>query len=279
MKMQFHRKHFSQRFYVISLRAWRGALPMAALVVALCAAGFAFGRWQTASCQEVSYISSSELYALQTRPPYTIALDPGHGGMDRGAEALVDEVIVCERTVDDLYALLDSDPNYCPVRTRENGIDLSTKDRAQVATDHHASLLLSIHANSDSSTRQSHGFECFPTPPGRVYYPQAMRFAHCLADGMEGAGHRLHGQNGIRFAYYNGHSKKIVPSTDTRVRSMKSFGMVEKPACPAVLVEQCFLTNYKDVKQWASEEGCARAARVYYEAICTYFGTTPTLPV
>ena len=50
---------------------------------------------------------------------------------------------------------------------------------------------------------------------------------------------------------------------------------MERPACPAVLVEQCFLTNYSDVENWTGEAGCARAARIYYEAICAYFGTEP----
>ena len=42
-----------------------------------------------------------------------------------------------------------------------------------------------------------------------------------------------------------------------------------------MLVEQCFLTNYSDVENWTGEAGCARAARIYYEAICAYFGTEP----
>lgn len=44
---------------------------------------------------------------------------------------------------------------------------------------------------------------------------------------------------------------------------------------PAVLAEQCFVTNEADVAQFGSEEGCKKTARVYYEAICAYFGTQP----
>lgn len=207
--------------------------------------------------------------------PYVVALDAGHGGFDTGANALVQELAVCEQTVDMLFALLERDPNYTPLRTRPNGEDRSIRDRAQTADDGGAQLLLSIHANSDESTRQSHGFECFPTPPGRVHSEEAMRFALCLAEKMGAAGHRLRGGNGVRFAYYSGKQKRIVDSTDDKVRTLKSFGIVERPNCPAVLAEQCFLTNYADVEQWTGEAGCARAARVYYEAICAYFGTAP----
>lgn len=39
--------------------------------------------------------------------------------------------------------------------------------------------------------------------------------------------------------------------------------------------EQCFVTNADDVERFGSEQGCKRTARIYYEAICAYFGTTP----
>ncbi len=211
----------------------------------------------------------------EEKETHIVALDPGHGGYDCGASAIVKELEVCERTADLLYAWLEQDENFTPVRTRPNGEDRPIKERAKAATDAGAELLLSIHANSDESTRQSHGFECFPTPPGRKHSEAAMRAAVCIAEKMAAAGHRLRGENGIRFAYYNGKHKRIVDSSDTRVRELKSFGIVERPDCPAVLIEQCFLTNYNDVENWAREDGCVKAARVYYEAICEYFGTQP----
>lgn len=215
-------------------------------------------------------------YTLQTAPPYTVAVDAGHGGMDTGAHCRhIEEVVVCERTADALYAWLEADPNYDPVRTRPNGEDLSIADRVKTATERQASLLLSLHANYDGSTSQSHGFECFPTPPGRVYAEESMRAAQCLAQAMGQAGHRLRGETGIRFAYYSGKSKRVIDSTDTKVRQDKSFGIVEQPHCPAVLVEQCFLSNWEDYERWATPEGCQRAGRVYYEAVCAYFGTQP----
>ena len=66
-------------------------------------------------------------YLLQTQPPYTVALDAGHGGFDTGAEAIIKELEVCEQTVNALYTLLEQDSNYAPVRTRPNGEDRSIK--------------------------------------------------------------------------------------------------------------------------------------------------------
>lgn len=210
-----------------------------------------------------------------TDSQHIVALDPGHGGIDPGAAELVREVDVCEETVDALYALLESDPNYRPFRTRPNGEDRAIRDRVHAVNEAKAEVLLSIHANCDDSTRQSHGFECFPQPPGRTFSEESLRLASLLADGMGSAGHRLRGENGIRFAYYSGKRKIIVDSTDTRVRSLKSFGIIERVSCPAVLIEQCFVTNYKDVENWTGSDGCQKAARVYYEALCRFFGTDP----
>lgn len=266
------------------MRARRGVYSLRSLRArVLCVAAMCAAVLLLAACMRVAIAAPAGLSdalrrllpASDASGPYVVALDAGHGGFDTGANALVQELNVCEQTVDLLYALLEADPNYAPLRTRPNGEDRSTKDRAEAANDGGAQLLLSIHANSDESTQQSHGFECFPTPPGRRYSEESMRFALCIAERMGAAGHRLRGGNGVRFAYYNGKQKQIVDSTDDKARTQKSFGIVERPNCPAVLAEQCFLTNYSDVEQWTGEAGCARAARIYYEAICAYFGTQP----
>ena len=268
------------RSHVFCLRPHRRAARMAAVfaaaaLAAALLAGGVYGFWRNERAVPANSAAVQTPYPLQTQPPYTVALDAGHGGFDTGAQISgIDEVEVCNATVDALEAWLLQDEHYRPVRTRSPFEDLSTTGRAAAAIAARASLLLSIHANYDADS-QSHGFECFPTPPGRLYFTQSMRFAECIAAAMQAAGHRLRGETGIRFAYYDGDSKKMVDSTDTAVRSQRSFGMVEKPLCPAVLAEQCFLSNSNDAGRWASAEGCRRAGRVYYEAICAYFGTQP----
>ena len=70
-------------------------------------------------------------------------------------------------------------------------------------------------------------------------------------------------------------AKQLVESTHAEVRAERSFTLLEDVNCPAVLAEQCFVTSEEDVAQFGSEEGCKTVARVYYEAICAYFGTQP----
>lgn len=92
---------------------------------------------------------------------------------------------------------------------------------------------------------------------------------------MRSAGASLRGRGGIRYIYYIGETKQLVESSHTEVREERSFTILEDVNCPAVLAEQCFVTNEADVAQFGSEEGCQRTARAYYEAICAYFETTP----
>lgn len=205
--------------------------------------------------------------------PYTIAIDPGHGGVDTGAQHLVDEIDVINRTAQYLYDMLDRDEDFMPVFTREYDTDPESSRRCRTARNAGASLLISIHANCDSA-KSTHGFECFPVPPGRQTHQDSLRFAGIVTRLMAENGHSLRGsrvKDGIKYAYYQGKNKIIVESSDTKVRSRKSFGILEKSPCPALLVEQCFITNYADVQNWRTDAGCRKAAAIYYNAIKEYF--------
>jgi N-acetylmuramoyl-L-alanine amidase len=210
-------------------------------------------------------------------PPYTIALDAGHGGNDVGATGLSgDEVTMTEATVAALYALLEEDPNFIPVLCRDYGEGADSTQRAQVAADSGAHVLLSIHGNSDASA-STYGFECYTQLPGRANYTNSLRLGRCLAVAMSAQGQRMRGEGGVRYLYYvgsdeTGWSKQVVEASDTTVRNEETFGILEKSPCPAVLIEQCFLTNASDVSAWTGTVGCQRAAQVYYQALLAYFG-------
>ena len=192
-------------------------------------------------------------------PPYRVCIDAGHGGSDPGARGVVEEKEMTAQTSEALLALLEADPNYIPLRSRES-YDVTAKpsERAEAINAKSPQLLLSIHGNS-----------------GRTWHQESYYFAQQLAQGMQAAGAKLRGHGGIRYIYYQGEVKQLVESTHTEVRDERSFTLLEDVNCPAVLAEQCFVTSEEDVAQFGSEEGCKTVARVYYEAICAYFGTQP----
>lgn len=209
--------------------------------------------------------------------PYRVAIDAGHGGNDPGARGVVEEKDMTAATASVLLAWLEQDTNYIPLRTRDAFDQTATPaERAAAANAQAPQLLLSIHGNSAANGSSATGFECYPSVPGRTWHAESYYFAQKLAEGMQNAGAHLRGRGGIRYIYYlENDQKQLVESTHTEVRAERSFTLLEDVNCPAVLAEQCFVTNADDVERFGSEQGCKRTARIYYEAICAYFGTTP----
>ncbi len=209
-------------------------------------------------------------------PPYRVAVDAGHGGSDPGAQGIVNEAQMNAQTAEALVGWLEADPNYIPLATWESS-DITAKpsERAAAANALAPQLLLSIHGNSAPEGSSASGFECYPTVPGRTWHRESFYFAERLAEGMQAAGAHLRGKGGIRYIYYEGENKHLVESNHTEVRDERSFTILEDVNCPAVLAEQCFVTSEADVAQFGDDAGCARVARIYYEAICAYFGTQP----
>lgn len=240
----------------------RGGFMWLLLMIILLAIGLVAVRW---------FIEDSKRIV--------VAIDPGHGGTDIGAEGIENEATINERTAKYLYELLKEDMAFKPVYTRKFKTDVkyTLADRIDKANRVKAQLLISIHGNS-SSNKKGKGFECYAAPPGRKNHEASMKFARLIAEKMGDAGHLLRGEDGVRFMYYletkkNGSTIDIRESSYTNTeRTELSIAMVENPNCPSVLVEQCFVNNPADYDKWGSEEGSEKSARIYYEAICEYFG-------
>ena len=227
-----------------------------------------------------STVSAEDFRPVVGDPPYRVAIDAGHGGSDPGARGVVEEKQVTTATAAALLQWLEEDSNYIPLQTRESFDATATPaQRAAAASAQSPQLLLSIHGNSAANGSTASGFECYPAVPGRTWHQESFYFAKLLAGGMQSIGARLRGHGGVRYIYYlENDQKQLVENTYTQVRPERSFTLLEDVDCPAVLAEQCFVTNDEDVEHFGSEQGCKTVARIYYEAICTYFGTEP-LPV
>ena len=210
-------------------------------------------------------------------PPYRVVVDAGHGGADPGARGVVEEKDMTAATAAELLRLLQQDANFISLQTRDSFDETATPaQRAARADEQAPQLLLSIHGNSAANGSTASGFECYPAVPGRIWHQESFYFAQLLAKGMQAAGASLRGRGGVRYIYYlENDQKQLVEITHTEVRAERSFTLLEDVNCPAVLAEQCFVTNETDVAQFGSEEGCKKTARIYYEAICAYFGTQP----
>ena len=248
-------------------------------IIAFCAARW---LWKAALSGNVLERQETQVSAEDYRPqvgdpPYRVAVDAGHGGTDPGARGVVEEKDMTAATASALVEWLDRDPNFIPLQTRNSYEDTATPaQRAAAANAQAPQLLLSVHGNSASNGSTAAGFECYPAVPGRTWHQESFYFAQQLASGMCAAGAHLRGQGGIRYIYYlENDQKQLVESTYAGIRAERSLTLLEDVNCPAVLAEQCFVTSEEDVAQFGSEEGCQKVARIYYEAICRYFGTDP----
>lgn len=213
-----------------------------------------------------------------------IAIDPGHGGADPGTAGNgIYEYEVTWRTASALAELLEKDGRFTPFLTitEEESQNRTTPrvepgERTRRANEAGAVLFFSIHANSDADAASS-GFECYPIPPGRSNYEKSLALGELVAQGFGEAGARLRGESGVRYIYFDAYDNRIVcESSDAVVRTDPTFKILESASCPAILCEQCFLTNASDAANFASEEGSRAAARIYYEAICAWWETQDT---
>ena len=199
-----------------------------------------------------------------------ILVDAGHGGWDVGAEGILQEVELTERTVSELKDLLQKDGRFRVILSREAGEGMEISDRNAKFQKKKPDLMLSVHGNANDN-KGANGFECYPSPPGHANHEESLAFAKLLAEEMKGAGAKLRGTDGVRFGYYDPSGEKVlVDSDDTKVYDMPTFGMLKNMECPAVLVEQCFITNAADVDAFGDEDGCKKAAKAYYDAVCRY---------
>ena len=247
------------------------------LLVCLLCIGVCLWLWKETFSIGIRQTMEGDAFRPVVRdPPYRVAVDAGHGGADPGAQGIVNEAQMNAQTAEALVAWLDKDPNYIPLSTR-NSYDTTAKpsERAAYVNALAPQLLLSIHGNSAPEGSGASGFECYPAVPGRTWHPESYYFAERLAEGMQAAGAHLRGNSGIRYIYYEGENKQLVESSHKEIRLERSFTILEDVNCPAVLAEQCFVTSEADVAQFGDEAGCQRVARIYYEAICAYFGTQP----
>ena len=216
----------------------------------------------------IGYVGFMVYYTFSK--PYTIALDAGHGGWDVGAEGILQEVELTERTVSELKDLLQKDGRFRVILSREAGEGMEISDRNAKFQKKKPDLMLSVHGNANDN-KGANGFECYPSPPGHGNHEESLVFAKLLAEEMKAAGAKLRGTDGVRFGYYDPSGEKVlVDSDDTKVYDMPTFGMLKNMECPAVLVEQCFITNAADVDAFGDEDGCQKAAKAYYDAVCRY---------
>ena len=178
-----------------------------------------------------------------------IVLDPGHGGSDVGAtRGSVYEKNINFKVAQYCKAELEQYSGVTIYMTRTGDTNPSLPQRAQIAANYGANILVSIHQNSGSSS--AYGAEVYY--PNRNYKPAIGDSGKAVADsiqkelvslGLSNRGTKIRNTaNGSTYAdgsysdYYG------------IIRNSKNLGI------PAIIVEHAFLSNASDYNNFLSSD-------------------------
>ena len=192
-------------------------------------------------------------------------INPNIGAEDWGSEAdgvRESDVTLC--TAQLLCEKLAADDRFAPLLTADGSTYLKPSERAAAAKAAGANLLLSIHLNSDASAA-TNGLECYAAPPRLSANAESVRFGRLVTAAFrDQLGLTLRGWDGVRYLYFDANNARVVAeSSDTTVRTDPTFTVLEECGCPAVLVEEGFITNASDRAAVCSDSACEQAAEIY----------------
>lgn len=236
----------------------------------------------------LSLISSS-VFAAQ----WTIAIDPGHGGKDPGAIGRnlgIYEKNVTLSIARELKALLDKDPNFRGVLTRNGDYYISVPERSEIARKFKANYLVSIHADSSLNPNQR-GASVWVLSNRRANdeMGQWLEDDEKRSELLGGAGKVLSHNNDkyldqtvldLQF----GHSQRTgyeigrnilrrfskVTTLSRNTPQHASLGVLRSPDIPSVLVETGFLSNAEEEQKLNSPAYRRRIAYMIYEGLVAY---------
>ncbi|MEX0961294.1 MAG: N-acetylmuramoyl-L-alanine amidase [Simkaniaceae bacterium] len=185
---------------------------------------------------------------IRKNQPSLIVLDPGHGGMDKGASSHgVDEKHPALQTALKAKQYL-MQKGYRVILTRVTDVFIPLSKRASIANQNRCKLFVSIHFNAAKSTNAK-GIEVFyfnAKEPWRLQ--SSKKLATCLL-------HRLVAQTGAR----------------SRGVKTANFHVIRETNMPAVLVEGGFLTNPGERTLLSDEKYLDRLAKALAEGIDRYY--------
>ncbi len=219
---------------------------------------------------------------------FTVVIDPGHGGIDGGAEGVTGAV---EKDVTLAFAKLLRDKlaatgAYDVFMTRDSDVYLRLDERVHIARQHEADLFISIHADT-IAVKSLRGATVYTvSDKASDAEAQALADRENLSDrfaGLEIKGdapevtdilidliRRETHSFSLRFA------RTLVGQLSTTVGLINNphreagFRVLKAPDVPSVLVELGYLSNPKDEAQLLSSDWRDKAADSIAKAVATF---------
>lgn len=227
-----------------------------------------------------------------------VAIDAGHGGQDPGAIGPngLKEKNVTIAVARRLQALLNDDPQFKPVLTRNGDYFISVMGRSDVARKQGANVLVSIHADA-APNRSANGASVWVLSNRRANSEMAgwLEQHEKQSELLGGAGDML--ANSQADPYLSqavldlqfGHSQRVgydvalkvlqqlqrVGSLHKRRPEHASLGVLRSPDIPSLLVETGFISNSKEERLLGSSAYQDKIAGAIYNGLRDYFLAHP----
>ena len=196
-----------------------------------------------------------------------VVLDPGHGGIESGsvtADGLAEKDVNLDVAM--IAEELLSEQGFVVTLTRYTDVRIPIVSRVEIADSLNALLLVSIHhQGTDPDVPRS------DAPGTEVYYQQnseeSKRFAGLL-----------HEESVVKLGQFDIESWFAGPDAGATYRQNRNtgedfYGMVRRPAAPAVLAEMSFLGNPEEVELLRSPEFLRAEAEAISDAVIRWFTT------
>lgn len=226
-----------------------------------------------------------------------VAIDAGHGGQDPGATGYngIYEKNITINIAKKLKKLLDLDPIFSAVMTRDGDYFLSVMERSDIARKKGASVLISIHADSALNTNVKgasvwvlsnrraesemvyllkRSDKCSELLGGLGYvltnYHNDPYFNHFILNLQFGYSQKV----GYDIAMCVLHQLKSINTLHKDLPEYSNFGVLRSPDIPSLLVEIGFISNKKEIHLLSSSKYQEKIANALYKGLRAYFITT-----
>ena len=241
-------------------------------------------------------LSFALLASPATAAPLHVMLDPGHGGIDRGAvRGPLKEAEIALKVTMELAQLLKADPRFQVSMTRTTDVKVALARRTEMAHEAKADVFMSVHLNSSTDTR-ARGKEIYfqnqmpadedamflashensdedSAPVAKESKSESLTARSDLKRILEDL-HRndriLSSSRLSHIVYQTWEAKIRTPNFGSRAIRQAPFQVVSSITIPSVLVEIGFISHPQEGPLLAQTDTQKQIARSLYEGLLKY---------
>ena len=230
--------------------------------------------------------------AQRTSRPFTVVIDPGHGGVDPGAIGRRIQEKEVNFKVSNLLGdrITAAFPEVKVIYTRTTDVKIPLARRADIANDAKADVFISIHSNANSD-RSANGCQTFTLGAGTDAEAKAAAMYENEVILTEENHEELYNfdprssESYIMFELIRGHDMELsvelaemvqrgmTGKTSLRNRGVSSAGflVLHRTVMPSILVELAFISNRNDEDVLRSATGQKNLAEGIFNGFAEYY--------